>query len=203
MRAYAITDAAQVPGGDVVARAIELLDAGVAWLQLRERDAAGRAPAARELHALARRIVARAGGERLLVNDRLDVALAAGCAGVHLTARSFSPAEVKRRYPRTFVGVSAHDLEEVRRAAGEGADLVVLGPVFATRSKPSAAPLGVEALVEARAAVPIPVFALGGVDAATIPRLLAAGVGDVAGISLFMREGAGALRRLRRAALPS
>lgn len=189
---YAITDRRIARGGDVVRQAVRLLEAGVTWLQVREKDLP-----ARRLHALVRLIVAGAGGDRVLVNDRVDVALAAGAAGVHLTTTSVSPRDVRRIAPGLVVAASTHTAAEALEAARAGADFLVFGPVFSPRSKTAAGPpAGIAALRAVAARVPIPVYALGGVTEETLPSLLAAGVRHVAGISLFM--GAASPRALLR-----
>jgi thiamine-phosphate pyrophosphorylase len=152
--------------------------AGVEYIQIRERDLT-----ARELLRLTRSAVADARGSRtsILVNDRADVALAAGAQGVHLRDNSPPPSVFKRL--GLVVAVSCHTAEDVRRAESEGADFVVYGPVFASPGKGE--PLGLKALAEVCAAASIPVFALGGVDAKTAPLCLEAGAAGVAGIRMF------------------
>jgi thiamine-phosphate pyrophosphorylase len=101
-------------------------------------------------HALADcvRTLVRENGPRVLVNDRADVAIACGAAGVHLRDWAISPGTIRRIAPRGFViTVACHDAAAVFRAAEEGADFAVLAPVFAPLSKPSGLPpLGLEAL---------------------------------------------------------
>lgn len=113
------------------------------------------------------------GRAALFLNDRLDVALAAGADGVHLPARGLPPSAARRALARSsfsrrplLVGCSTHGLDEARRAAAGGADFVTFGPVWPTPSKAAfGPPLGPAALGEAVGALSIPVFALGGVDA--------------------------------------
>jgi thiamine-phosphate pyrophosphorylase len=173
MRRYCITDSA-----DVAARAAAT---GATMIQVRAK-----ALAARELSALVRRVVAVAGGVPVLVNARADVALACAAQGVHLPSGSPAPALFRAIAPAGFlVGVSCHNTEELVRAEREGADFAVYGPIFATRSHPSAQPLGLDALALAARRVRLPIYALGGVTEQNAPLCAAAGASGVAGISLF------------------
>jgi len=163
--------------------------AGADWVQVRERALEGAAlfDHAAELAAAARRgAAARPGPERgepvrLIVNRRLDVALALGADGVHLGFDAVAPADARRLLgPARLLGVSAHAPEAVASAAREGADYAFLAPVFAPRSKPATRPtLGAAALAAACGAG-IPVLAQGGVDAERVAALLAAGAAGVA-----------------------
>jgi thiamine-phosphate pyrophosphorylase len=138
---------------------------GVA-IQLRAKHLLGRAllEAAERLRPIA---------PILLVNERVDVALAAGADGVHLPSRALDVKNVRKIVPAGFViGVSTHSLAEARMAERGGADYVVFGPVF---SSEKGAPAGVSALAEVVAALKIPVFALGGVTRENAPQCLAAG----------------------------
>jgi thiamine-phosphate pyrophosphorylase len=144
----------------------------------------------RALYELARAAadLARGSATRLLVNDRADVARAAGCDGVHLTTRSLDAAAVRRSFGEDFlIGVSAHTFEEAREARAGGADFAVFGPVFDTPSKRAhGAPVGLAALSDAaRRLSPFPLVALGGVDAANAAEAVSAGAAGVAGIRLF------------------
>jgi thiamine-phosphate pyrophosphorylase len=164
-RVYLITDPdpASLPSLSArVEAALGALPRGAAAVQLRLPGAGGRAlcEAARALVE-----VTRARGAPLLVNDRLDVALAAGADGVHLPSRGLPVEAARRIAPALLVGVSTHSRAEAERAARAGADLVTFGPVWATPSKAGLGePVGPGALADTVTAVAIPVFALGGVD---------------------------------------
>jgi thiamine-phosphate pyrophosphorylase len=161
------------------------VEARVTLVQLREKGLTGRT--LYEL-ACAAALLARGSATRVLVNDRADVARAAGCDGVHLTTRSLEAPAVRRAFGEDFlIGVSAHTRGEARAARDGGADFAVFGPVFDTPSKRAyGAPVGLETLeAVARELSPFPVVALGGVDAANAAEVLRAGAAGVAGIRLF------------------
>jgi thiamine-phosphate pyrophosphorylase len=162
--------------------------AGINWIQIREKDLE-----TRKLTELVRLAAAgaRETGTRILVNDRLDVALAAGAAGVHLGETSLrveTVAEWRRGagHSEFRIGASCHSTEAARAAEGAGADYIFFGPVFATPSKSAfGAPQGIERLGEACRAVRIPVLAIGGVTVENAHSCLAAGAAGVAAIRLF------------------
>ena len=193
MLRYYITDREAAGGVDAVLAAVAAADAdGVDWIQIREKDLAGR-----ELCALARRAMAACRRAKILVNDRADIALASGAHGVHLPAQSLAPRDLKAIVPEGFlVGVSCHSLAEVMAAEREGADFAVFGPVFDTPSKRQyLPPLGLGRLREAARAVRMPVLALGGVNEANAEECVAAGAGGVAAIRMFQQPAAAARPR--------
>ncbi len=133
----------------------------------------------------------RATPTRVLINDRLDVALAANAAGVHLGEKSL-PLETAIEWRRSAgrpdfqIGVSCHSRESARAAGRGGADYIFFGPVFATPSKAAfGAPQGIERLREVCASVEIPVLAIGGVNLENSRACMEAGAAGVAAIRLF------------------
>jgi thiamine-phosphate pyrophosphorylase len=164
--------------------------AGVDWIQIREKDLETRA-----LFELVRVAVAdtSASATRILVNDRLDIALAAGAAGIHLGETSMPLREVAewRRasgHAKFQIGVSCHSLEAAHTAEREGTDYLIFGPVFATPSKAAfGVPQGIEALRVVCAAVAIPVLAIGGVTVENAGSCINAGAAGVAAIRLFQQ----------------
>lgn len=152
------------------------------WFQLRAKHLS-----ARHLYSLTRQALLLAPQKKILVNSRLDVALAARAHGVHLPALSPAPRLFRPLTPPGFlIGVSCHTLDELRQAEAEGADYVFFSPVFQPFSKPDYHPgLGLPVLRQACATVNIPLFALGGITLENAQHCEKAGATGVAGISLF------------------
>lgn len=164
--------------------------AGIDWIQIREKDLNARA-----LFTLTLEIVKRAGPARVLVNDRLDVAVAAGAAGVHLGGQSLPVGAVarwcKQHAPAGFsVGQSCHSIEQALAAESDGAGYVIFGPVFVTPSKLAyGPPQGIERLGELCGRLKIPVIAIGGITAENAARCIDAGAAGVAAIRWFQQPG--------------
>lgn len=172
--------------------------AGVDWIQIREKDLS-----AKELSSLTRKALAQTNRAnqrdgfttRILVNDRLDIALSEHAAGVHLGERSLPMREVREwldtqadRAARGdfLVGVSCHSLKSAASAAQSGADYIFFGPVFGTPSKEAfGAPQGLPLLTEICRSVDIPVLAIGGVTEQNAAACLDAGATGLAAIRLF------------------
>jgi thiamine-phosphate pyrophosphorylase len=178
----------------VVSRIRMAVMAGADWVQIREKDLPGG-----KLFELARAAVAAAKEistrrTAVIVNDRLDVALAAGAAGAHLGGESLPAREVVRwcrggNAPADFlIGVSCHSIQQAREAENAGANYVFFGPIFDTPSKRAfGAPQGISKLAEACRAARIPVIAIGGVDAENARECLRAGAAGIAAIRLFQK----------------
>jgi len=133
--------------------------------------ARGRALSGLEHFELASRLGAYA-PTRLFVNDRLDVALAVGAAGVQLGRGSLTPEDARRLNAGWWIGQSVHDVREAAAAHAGGADYLLVGPVFPTATHPDRAPLGLAQLKEI-VGVGLPVIAIGGVTPERIPELMA------------------------------
>ena len=194
---YAILDDGLRPGLDLFATAQAVLEGGARVLQLRLKHLADR-PAL----ALARRVVAaaRAHGARVLINDRVDLALLSGAAGVHLGDEDLPLAEARRLLgPRALLGATTRCLEQIQQAAEQGADHVGLGPVFLTRTKsiPHAL-LGVEGLARIARQSPLPIVAIAGIRLENIAAVASAGAhcAAVAGALLEADDARAAARAL-------
>jgi thiamine-phosphate pyrophosphorylase len=160
------------------------IEAEIDLLQVRERDLS-----ARQLAVLVRAMVVLANGShtRIVVNDRVDIALAAGAAGVHLRSDSISPSRARSMVPPGFlIGCSVHNAAEASRA-GADVDYLVAGTVWATRSKPAGhALLGTDGLAAIVQGSTVPVLAIGGVTVERTAEVTAAGAAGIAAIGLFM-----------------
>ena len=209
-----VTDRRSLSGAATSARLVEKIAevaaAGVDWVQIREKDLAGR-----ELAALTRQSVARthaAGSNRaarIIVNDRVDVAVTENAGGVHLGEAGLPVADVAKWVKRTasgvvvsddgaasqfpfvgggdfLIGASCHSLEGAKAAVRDGADYVFFGPVFATPSKAKfGEPQGTKKLADVCGAVSAPVIAIGGITLETAGECIAAGAAGIAAIRLF------------------
>lgn len=178
-RLYVVTDRQQTAGRPLDEVLIAAARGGIGAVQLREKDLS-----ARELYTLGARLQEVLAPYRvpLLINDRVDVALALDAAGVHLAGHSLPTAQVRRLLgPRKLLGVSTHSIAEARRAAADGADFVVFGPVYATPSKLAyGPPQGLLHLTEVVQQVSIPVLAIGGIEVTNLPEIMQAGAYGVA-----------------------
>jgi thiamine-phosphate pyrophosphorylase len=157
---------------------------GISLIQIREKDVSAQMLAEFAQQALA---VARPHGARILINDRVDVALAVGADGVHLRVDSLSSATVRQITPPHFlIGASAHSLAEAQLAQAGGANFITCGPVYETLSKREyGAPLGLTAFRAIAEAVALPVYALGGIDETNWLEPLQHGAAGIAAIGLW------------------
>lgn len=185
----------EAAGGEpLVERIRTAARAGVDWVQIREKDLPGR-----DLEAIVNRtvkVVREAGNARVIVNDRLDVAIAAGADGVHLGGESISVRDAyafreRAGMEREFLlGASSHSIEDAIAAEAAGADYVIFGPVFATPSKEKfGAPQGLATLAAVCANVRAPVLAIGGISVENAAECAKAGAAGVAAIRMFQDAG--------------
>jgi len=172
-------------GHEPVALARLLLDAGATVLQLRLKESG-----ARDFLSVARAIVAlaRQRGACLIVNDRVDIAILAGADGVHLGQQDL-PLEAARRLigPDRIIGISTHTVEQARAAEAGGADYIGFGAIYSGGLKNVQNAKGLERLREVRAALRIPIVAIGGITEATVPVVLEAGADAAAIITDVVR----------------
>jgi thiamine-phosphate diphosphorylase len=178
-----VTDRRRLPGGDLAAQLRDAVDLGIDLVHVRERDLDAGALAALVAELL---VITKGTSTRLVVNDRIDVALACGADGVHLRGDSI-PVAAARRIARSgfLIGRSVHGVSEAIAAAD--ADYLVAGTVFPSASKAAAGPLlGVEGLRAVVRAVDRPVLAIGGVTDARIGEIADAGAAGFAAIGLFL-----------------
>jgi len=179
---YLITDGSAPSGGDTVMSVEKALMGGVRSVQLREKGLD-----AKRLLRLAKELRALTGGygARLIINDRADVALLSGADGVHLGQSSIAPGDARKILgDKMLIGVSTHALNEAVCACEGGADFITIGPVYHTPSKaPYGKPLGAGVIKEVKAAVNIPVYAIGGIDKDNLKEAALNGADGVAVIS--------------------
>jgi thiamine-phosphate pyrophosphorylase len=182
---YLVTDRGMTQGHDLLWVLQQALDGGVKAIQLREKDLGGR-----ELFFLAEaaRKLTQRYHARLLINDRIDIALAIDADGVHLSTASI-PIETARALlgRQRLLGASTHSLEEAQEAERSGADFVVFGPVYFTPSKASyGSPQGLAALKKVVEKLSLPIYAIGGIKPENIADTRRTGVRGVALISAVM-----------------
>ena len=177
----------------------EVVAAGIDWVQIREKDLPAGELASLTRHALgiaAKYSAGRSSPVRVLVNDRLDVAIAERADGVHLGERSLPVGEAKRLVESAlrkhavaqsfFIGASCHSIDAAEEAERDGADYIFFGPIFATPSKAAfGAAQGITRLVAVCRAVAVPVVAIGGITSDNAGSCLQAGAAGLAAIRLF------------------
>ena len=200
MLLYYITDRMQFSGTErdkrlqLLRKIAECAAAGIHYIQLREKDLNTRQ--LQELGDEAGRLLAENTGTRLLINSRIDVALACGASGVHLPANDLPASEARAIFGRTghahpVIAASCHTIAEVSSAEAHGADFAVFGPVFEKNDHPNRA--GLEQLERAcsrpgLAAKAMPILALGGITVENARRSQNAGASGIAAIRLFQQN---------------
>ena len=183
-RLYAIADASF---GDPVRLAQQLFAGGASLVQVRNKKAS-----ARELLQQVQRIVALAPpATRVIVNDRIDIALIAGAAGVHVGQTDLAPLSARELLgPERIIGLSTHNLQQAIEAVKQPVDYIAVGPIFTTATKENPDPvLGVEKLAEICRQVRKPVVAIGGIRLEQASEIFKAGAHCVAIVrDLLLRE---------------
>ena len=184
---YSISQRSGLPGKDLGTFALEAAKAGIDYFQIREKDLSDRA-----LYHLTKEIVETTKGQRMkiLVNDRMDIALAAGAHGVQAGIKSAPVAEIRKAGGKDFIiGYSSHSIDEAVRVAEQGATFITFSPIFPTLSKKLVGPAqGISKLEEVVRNIKIPVFALGGIEEANLAELVKIRIAGVAAITLFQRS---------------
>jgi thiamine-phosphate diphosphorylase len=182
---YTVLDPEQVGGRDAAAVLQDLLAGGAQWLQLRVK-----ALAPRDFFELARRArtETRRRGCKLIVNDRVDIALACDADGVHLGQEDLPLAAGRKLVGSKIIGISTHDLDQAREAEQNGADYIGFGPMFGTVTKDTGyAARGVAMLRQIRAGVNLPIVAIGGINEQNVRQVWQAGAESAAIISDILR----------------
>jgi thiamine-phosphate pyrophosphorylase len=184
-RLFLVTDRHQTNGRPLVPLLERVLAGAEPAIQLRERDLS-----ARDLVRLAGEVQAVMASRKsqLLINDRIDVALALEEVGVHLRSNSL-PVSIARQLlgARRLLGISVHAVEEAVQAESQGEDYIVLGPIYETPSKQMfGPPLGIRTLEKACRAVRIPIYGIGGVTALRAPEMRRAGAFGVAVVTAIL-----------------
>jgi thiamine-phosphate pyrophosphorylase len=186
-RVCLVTASDVLPPADLPAVAARLAAAGVSLIQMREKEMGGG-----DLVRLTRAVLEAVRGTdcRVVVNGRLDVALAAGAHGVHLPGDGLPAAQARRLAPPpALLGVSAHTPAEVVAAGQAGADYVFYGPVFATASHPGTVGIGADGLQAALDVAQVPVWAIGGIDPVSVAGLGHLSLAGVACIRALLAPG--------------
>ena len=178
---YAILDPEQTKGRAPESVLRDLLDGGAAILQLRVKTMA---PSEFFQLAQGARAETRARGCRLIVNDRVDIALACNADGVHLGQDDLPLAVGRQLIGTKIVGISTHDIEQAQEAELNGADYIGFGPMFGTTTKNTGyAARGIDMLRQIRAAVKLPIVAIGGINEQNVKQIWQAGADSAAIIS--------------------
>ncbi len=177
---YVVLDPDACAGRGAVEVARMALEGGASVVQWRDkrRDKGEQLDDARAVLALCRAV-----GAAFIINDHADLALVAGADGVHLGQKDLPIDAVRTIVGRMIIGVSTNTVEEARRAEAAGADYIAVGAIFGTRSKDVTRAASIERLREVRAAVRVPVVAIGGIDASNIGSVVEAGADAAAVIS--------------------
>ncbi len=204
---YLVTDTGLCPDGNIIDVAMNAVEGGATIVQIREKNMPSR-----DFFQLALAMKKNLGrtGVPLIINDRVDIAIASGADGVHV-GQTDLPGSVVREMvgPDKIVGISINTLTQIDEAISHGADYLSLSPVFPTPTKPDTTkPFGIEGLVKARGMTAMPMITIGGINLANTGEIIATGMDGVAVVSAICsarspraaaRELAGIIRKSRQA----
>lgn len=183
---YPLTDAA-LSGSTHAEQVVALTEGGARFVQIREKNA----PSDEFYNSVIECIqAAEATGTKIIVNDRVDIATAAGANGVHLGQMDLPPAEARKLLgEEALIGISTHSIEQVRQALEMPVDYIAFGPIWPTRTKENPDPIvGLAMLIEVkRIAGPLPVVAIGGINASNLAATLSTGADSAAIVSDLYR----------------
>ena len=183
---YLVTDSTDMDTATFLNKIEQALQAGVTLLQLREKDGTGKT-----LYNLASQVakLAKAYGVPLLIDDRVDIALAVGADGVHLGADDL-PVSTARKIvgPDKIIGATAKTVQAAKQAYADGADYLGVGAIFPTTTKVKTQITSIETLRAIAAAVPIPVYAIGGLNADNMQVLAGSGCLGICVVSAIMQS---------------
>ena len=198
MLLYAVTDRSWLNGATLESTVEKVLEAGVTFLQLREKDLSDEAflAEANKIKPLAQKL-----NVPFVINDNIEVAIKCGADGVHVGQSDIVDKDVRTLVgPDMILGISANTVETAKRAEESGADYIGVGAVFGTATKKDAQAISVARLREICAAVSIPVVAIGGINEHNILQLADSGIDGVAVISAIFAKPdiADATRALRK-----
>ena len=183
-RLYGIVDLGYVKPESVSAMTRTLAEGGVDLLQLRAK---GYSPAEVEAFARIMLPITRDLGVPLIINDHPTVAAAVGSDGIHVGQDDDSVVKARAIVgPDIFVGKSTHSLAQAMAAQAEGADYIGFGPLYATDTKPDYTPIGLADITQVHQLISLPIFCIGGVNAARAPEILAAGARRIVVVSAFL-----------------
>ncbi|MEO5361573.1 MAG: thiamine phosphate synthase [Nitrospirota bacterium] len=163
---------------------IDLIGAGVKWVQLRDKEATRLAvyKAARLMKELT-----KANGLTLIINDYADIAAAVDADGVHLGQNDLPLSEARKILGADkLIGISTHNLEQAVKAQEDGADYIGFGPIYATSTKKAGPPKGHQSIIEIRSHIHIPIAAIGGINEENVAELIEAGADALAVASAIM-----------------
>ena len=183
---YAVTDRSHLGKKSLYTAVEAALEGGVTFLQLREKNLSDE-----EILAEARALLplCHAHGVPLIINDHVDIALAAGADGVHVGQEDLEAGMARQKLgPDKILGVSAHNVEEALRAEAQGADYLGVGAMFPTGTKHNVVPTSPEILRDICAAVTIPVVAIGGISADNLQKLSGCGMAGAAVVSAIFSQ---------------